>query len=186
MSKTATGETLQLDIRNFARRGYLMPDGHAAFKWQWSNGANIDCHLSDHEALLDYNWRDEPVSQRVAIEWTPCNYGGRRAWWNCPSCHGRVAILYSAGKYFACRHCYQLCYFSQQERKADRLLRRAWKIRRRLGQVEGGHMERVPDKPKGMHYLTYYKLMNDCYDYETENFAITMAAFGFGTIKPLD
>lgn len=177
MSKQATGETLPLDIRAIARCGYLIPAG-AAFSWKWTTGATIRCRSNDREVVLTYNWNKEPVNQCAAIEWTRCNYGGRRAWWNCPNCRRRVAVLYCASKYFACRHCYQLCYFSQQERESDRLLRRAWKIRQRLGQVGGGHLQRMVDKPKGMHWHTYFNLMRECNDCEYESLFMAARACG--------
>ena len=86
------------------------------------------------------NWSD--VAQRIPIAWTPCRFGGewlspiarvdlvcldalpvrwRAAWFVCPAtangayCGRPVIKLYIAGRLFACRHCYQLAYVSQQE-----------------------------------------------------------------------
>ena len=54
-------------------------------------------------------WRDCAV--RVAVEWTPCRYGGARPWWRCPGCGSRArrAVLYlaygTARAGFLCRAC---------------------------------------------------------------------------------
>jgi hypothetical protein len=69
-----------------------------------------------------------------------------------------VAVIYCAGKLFACRHCYRLCYTTQQENAADRALSRACKIRERLGQKTGGVCVPFPSRPKGMHWKTYGRL----------------------------
>ena len=96
--------------------------------------------------------RSEPY--RVCIEWTPCNYGGSRAWFVCPrSCGRRVAILYGDGS-LACRHCNQLAYQSQHESPRYRSLHRARAIRRKLG-GSISLAEPFPPKPKWMHRLTY-------------------------------
>jgi hypothetical protein len=97
------------------------------------------------------------VEQTVSFDLTPCNYGGHRTWFLCPRCWKRVAVLYGAGKYFLCRHCYDLTYSSQQENRADRLMRKARKIRERMG---GGAslIDPFPDKPKNMHWKTYWRL----------------------------
>lgn len=64
---------------------------------------------------VNYEWRGEQVTQEVSFDWTPCNYGGHRPWLICMNCGRRVAVLYLGGKYFACRHCYNLTYTSCQE-----------------------------------------------------------------------
>jgi hypothetical protein len=68
-----------------------------------------------------------------------------------------VAKLYGPGKYFLCRHCYDLRYESQREDKKTRALRKAQKIRTRLG-GSANMLEPFPEKPKGMHLDTYIRL----------------------------
>jgi hypothetical protein len=77
----------------------------------------------------------------------------------CPGagCGRRVAKLYGPGKYFLCRHCYDLRYESQREDKKTRALRKAQKIRTRLG-GSANMLEPFPEKPKGMHLDTYIRL----------------------------
>ena len=68
-----------------------------------------------------------------------CRFGGTRPYFICPgvvngiACGRRVAKLYGPGRYFLCRHCYRLAHASQSEDNMDRTLRRANKIRQRLG-----------------------------------------------------
>jgi hypothetical protein len=110
-----------------------------------------------HTRGLGDDWED--VKETVALEWTPCNFGGERPWFICPGadCGRRVALLYGPGKYFLCRHCYVLRYESQREDKTNRALRRAQKIRKRL-EGSANMMEPFPERPKGMHWSTYERL----------------------------
>src|SRR5262245_20720748 len=93
----------------------------------------------------------------------PCRFGGVRPYFVCPCvvggvvCRRRVAKLYGAGAYFLCRHCYRLAYASQREDRYDRALRRANRIRVRLG-GEPGMASQFPARPKGMHHQTYERL----------------------------
>jgi hypothetical protein len=110
------------------------------------------------------------VQQPVELDWTPCNFGRERPWFVCPGagCGRRVAVLHAAGKYFLCRHCYDLTDQSQRDDKMYRALRRAQKVRKRLG-GSANMMEPFPEKPKGMHHDTYMSLWQEHHEPEMEH-----------------
>jgi hypothetical protein len=165
--KTTTEECHGLDIRYLHRNGLLSPG--QGFSLSWSRAgretSSIRAVVDRDRVVLSYRhrsglggeWKD--VKESVPLEWTPCNFGGERPWFVCPevSCGRRVTILYGPGKYFLCRHCYDLSYESQREDKKDRALRRAQRIRRRLG-GSANMPEQFPERPKGMHHDTYMRL----------------------------
>jgi hypothetical protein len=103
------------------------------------------------------------ITQRVPITWTGCHFGGRRPWFVCSVyregryCGRRVAILYGAGAYFACRRCHGLAYASQQEAVRERGFTRARKILIRLG-AKPDLFDPFPEKPARMHRRTYERL----------------------------
>ena len=101
-------------------------------------------------------WQE--IEERAWFDRTPCNYGGERLWFLCPHCGKRVAVLYGAGIRFLCRHCYELPYGSQNETYMDRMMRKARKVRDRLG-VSGDLFELIWRKPKGMHQATFDHLV---------------------------
>jgi hypothetical protein len=116
------------------------------------------------------DWR--ALSDTVALEWTPCNYGGKRPWFKCPGvvrgapCNQRVAVLYDGGDYFLCRHCYDLAYQSQRHDPGNRALTKTQNIRRKLGGT-ANMMEPFPDKPNRMHWRTYERLAGEAERAET-------------------
>ncbi len=65
---------------------------------------------------------------RVQLVTTPCHLGGVRWWFICPlsrngaPCGRRVGTLYCppGGKYYGCRHCYNLSYESRNEARHGR------------------------------------------------------------------
>ncbi len=128
----------QLDVRKMQRGGFLVPGSWSI--WRWSrNGevfASIQVRADFNRVVLMYRHRsygDEDWTQEeypVSLEWTPCYFGGERAWFLCPrpGCGRRVATLWG-GAMFYCRHCYNLAYASQNETAWDRALTKAQAIR---------------------------------------------------------
>jgi hypothetical protein len=62
------------------------------------------------------------------------------------------------GRHFWSRRAYELAYASQRETKYDRALRRARKLRLRLGGDPAD--DEYPDKPPRMRWATYNRLMD--------------------------
>jgi hypothetical protein len=165
MAKRSTQNMHPLDIRRIHRAGLLHPG--RAFGWEWTCGGNrvadINLQVGINEVILSYlawdpsqNWQD--MNYPVRLTWTPCNFGGQRPWWRCPvsGCGRRVAVLFG-GNVYACRHCQKVQYQSTRETPADQALRRAEKLRKRLGWVAGIAND-LGAKPKGMHRKTFARL----------------------------
>lgn len=177
-SKRATESQDRIDIRLLKKWGHLNGSMHIG-TWSWSRGGkpagSIGYRVNTERMVLSYRHRSrggewESVEQTIHFDRTPCHYGGYRCWFLCPRCTRRVAVLYGAGKYFYCRHCYGLTYTSQQERIGDRMMRKARKIRRQMD-PDNTVLDLFPFKPKGMHWLTY-----DCLRLK----AMRAEAIGFG------
>jgi hypothetical protein len=172
-----------IDVRRWYREDKLCPG--LWFSWCWCDretgekkaSINVRTHLD--LVVLSYRsrkpgeeWKD--VAESIRLTWTSCNYGGRRPWFVCPGvvngvpCQRRVAVLYGTGDYFLCRHCYGLAYESQRENRAYRALRRANKIRERLGGHAGMALPFL-SKPKGMRWETYYRLHREADEAEYES-----------------
>lgn len=96
------------------------------------------------------------LKQVIRLTKTCCNYGGYRCWFMCPACHRRMAVLYLLGD-IKCRKCHGLVYNTERDTKIKRQHRKANKIRRRLG-WQPGIANLDWEKPKGMHWKTFYRL----------------------------
>lgn len=162
--KSCTDDIPSLDIRRIQQEG-LLKSG-LTFGWNWSRRSktmsSIGVSVGIDSVTLSYlqSWRGgdwQSCSDTVLLTWTPCNYGGQRAWWLCPCCGRRVAMLYSGRNAHACRHCFFLAYRSQRETEGDLAARRADKLGKRLG-WQGGILSIPSGKPKGMHWSTYERL----------------------------
>ena len=103
----------------------------------------------------------------LRIDRTVCNYGGTRAWFRCPSCLRRCAVVYfgAPGGRYACRHCAHIAYLSQSEDEIGRLWRKQGKVERELA---GGVDEWDWQKPKGMHWQTFERLSDRYWELEMQ------------------
>lgn len=106
--------------------------------------------------------------QRVKLTTTPCNYGGKRWWFICPSCERRCAKLYW-GNTWACQQCLNLKYYSQQATtgncwtwywKAEKVaiqIDPSFRITDALAAAHASWWD-FPERPKGMHWNTYERM----------------------------
>jgi len=94
----------------------------------------------------------------VCLEATRAPFGGQRLWFRCPRCDGRCRVLYGTRR-IACRRCHRLRYLSQRETKEDRATRAMLKIVRRLNPDDPDPCNDLPEKPRGMHWTTYDRLV---------------------------
>lgn len=166
-TKSTTGSQHRVDIRWMRQQGRLKQGSTGWLSWSLNGKqtGNIGYRVEAKYLILNYRYRPsggewEDVQETVMFDWTACNYGGKRAWLLCPNCDRRVAVLYGAGRYFLCRHCYNLTYASQQVQRYDRLMMKAQAIRERLG-GSANLLELFPEKPKGMHWETYQRLREE-------------------------
>lgn len=157
-SHAATEDTLQLDVRQLHRDGYLMTP--RLLTWQWGCGATIQLATSPDAVTFTYRYREwggewRDVVQRVSITRTPCHYGGSRPWFQCPCCLQRVAILY-LWNVPACRKCLKLVYSTQSQD----VLARSWVRTRKIESKLAGRTEKWNYyRPKGMRWATYLRLL---------------------------
>ncbi len=159
MSRSPVELVNALNINWLRRTGRLGAGWQSSVSWQYGGepcgSIQFECK-SLYEASLDYSYNGERINQPVTIEWTHCHFGGMRPWFICSAwrrgqyCGRRVGKLYGAGKIFACRHCYRLCYRSQLEDTKSRAIGLTHKLWARLD--DDGK------KPKGMHWRTYNRL----------------------------
>ncbi len=163
--KATTEDSLPLDIRRLQRAGVLTPGRSCT--WQWTVNdrvhATIGIRAEAGNIGLSYTYSShgrpaEAISQTIWMESTACALGGRRRWFACPACGRRVAVLYGAGRLFACRRCKGLAYASQGESEDDRAARRADRIRTKLCWVPG-ILNGPGTRPKGMHRRTFERLL---------------------------
>jgi hypothetical protein len=178
LGRDTVGSCRSIDVNRLHREGCLRPGWGGG--WQWSRDeekvASINLRAKEDRLHLTYrvriaggDWED--VEEAVHIVRVPCRFGGTRPYFICPGvvngvpCGRRVVKLHGPGRYFLCRHCYRLTHASQSEGAWDRALRRANKIRMRLG-GEPGMASPFPPRPKGMWRRTYERLREEVFEAE--------------------
>jgi hypothetical protein len=111
------------------------------------------------------------VAETIRILHLRCRFGGSRPLLVCPGpgdgtdCGRRITKLHLSRRYFLCRRCNKLAYRSQYEQTWQRALRRANKLKQRLG-IDVGIGEPFPEKPKGMWARTFDHLLAEMLEAE--------------------
>ena len=160
--------TFDIDVRRWQRRGFLLPD--TTFLILWRTDERGVCSLrvrviSENQVRLIYRVRMpgkrwQRKEQPVWVVRDNCRYGGRRPWLLCPACARRVAVLHLGGASplsFSCRRCARLKYECERSAARLRSLRKAEKLRRKLG-GNGSLSEPFPEKPRAMREERYSRI----------------------------
>ncbi|WP_039017404.1 hypothetical protein [Halocynthiibacter namhaensis] len=158
-----------LDVNRLHRAGSLQHGSQGSWVWSSEDAevARVGYKTDHSRFVLNYKVRQnrgdwEPITQPIPLTYSSCHYGNQRPYFLCPGivagqhCGRRVGKLYSGGRYFLCRHCYNISYASQSEDRHNRMLRRANKLRTALG-GEPGAAHWIAPKPKGMWERTYQR-----------------------------
>jgi len=153
-----------IDVNFMNRNGLLVPGLSSTLSWRWRRreGGTVRFSVFPDSIFLDYRVRIrgsdcEPVSEFIPLTRTPQPFGGERIWFVCPSCQTLRAVLF-VRKFFRCRNCHDLSYRTRNENGLGRNLLGASKIKQRLGGGPGV-VGPFPERPKGMHERTYFRLM---------------------------
>jgi hypothetical protein len=96
-AKTTVESCSLIDVIHWSRLGYFRSPRW--FSWAWARDgervASITVETQRDSATLKYksrsygeDWSD--VEQRVAIDWTPCRFGGERPWFVCSAASNGV------------------------------------------------------------------------------------------------
>jgi hypothetical protein len=170
-AKVTTEQVHSIDIRRIKK-----PDIGST---EWYRGKQMTALLLyrvEPDRLLLYyfhrrhdgRWR--LIEECVYLDRTPCHYGGERSWFMCPDCGKNVAVLYALRTRFACRHCHNLTYESTRENAFLRTLRRQKKALKQLSRDfrDSGPLQ----KPKGMRWRTYHRLLDEACHYSQESSAM--------------
>jgi hypothetical protein len=166
--KARVEECRVIDLAEWRRAGRLRPGATITTTWPWGSEVTfvLTVTVADDRVMLSHPIVGDDgsallICYSVALTWTPCRYGGQRAWFVCPGvgrdepCRRRVRKLYRLQRYFVCRHCLDLTYESRVEQPYSRALRTAQAVRMRLGGSADMTLP-FPPKPKGMHWRTYW------------------------------
>jgi len=158
-----------LDVNQLREKGCLRPGWSSTCQWINGKVASINLLAEADRLSLSYtvqvgDGKREHVAETIRIVHLRCRFGGSRPFFICPGdgtdCGRRVAKLHLSRRYFLCRRCNELSYASQYEQPWKRALRRANKLKQRLG-IDVRIAEPFPEKPKGMWVRTYACLLDE-------------------------
>ena len=125
MAKNTCESLKRVDIRFLKQEGYLelgvWRNGIIVWSSRGEETGRINVSVDSTNSFLNITyyysdpWTERTyINDNISLTSTPCYFGGVRYWLRC-SCGNRVGVLYAGGLKFACRHCYNLAYYSQQE-----------------------------------------------------------------------
>ncbi|MGY6643805.1 MAG: hypothetical protein ACXIVD_01170 [Salinarimonas sp.] len=168
---------LVISIDALRRGGLIIPNAKSTFTKRWMNGTSNRCRaevwfvIETHGTFGTMRLRFqvpnpmadgyETVEQSVQLLTRPQPFGGHRWFARCPTTGASCAKLYKpkGANRFAARKAWNgLSYRVQRLSAHRRVLRRAYKLRQRMGDVDGKIGDPIA-KPKWMRCQTYQRKM---------------------------
>jgi hypothetical protein len=138
MAKPTTENYRSIDVRDWARNGFLLQQGTRELRWV-NDGTTVFSIRVETQAtrvetqanrvvlryhVLGPGGQRDPIDEGILLDRTKGGPGWQRLWFLCPGCGKRVAILYLKKYYFRCRLCLGLVYRSQKVTPSQRALSR--------------------------------------------------------------
>ncbi len=167
--KATVEEALDFSVYDLKRRGLLT--GHAAVEITWVNSLSgkesavkVLVEITDEPyvifayTLTSRDGQQNDYGHQVSLTTTPCNYGGERYWFECPSCYARVGILYLApgDVRFRCRHCNNLTYRSRNRTGMESLGHTSRQIEKLRSEIKRWTWRGRPTrKVRKLHFLEW-------------------------------
>ncbi len=154
-----------LEAGRLRRAGALKDGWRGGWSWRRDDGTDLAevTVLGGRERLrVRHEGRagegdPPPTEEAIAVRWRACPFGGERPFLLCPACRRPALKLPLADARFRCRRCHGLAHAACREGERGRALRRAGRLRRRLGAGPEGR-QLPPPRPKGMHRRTHERL----------------------------
>jgi hypothetical protein len=176
--------TMSIDVRRLKRRGWLELGASATLTWGESS---IMIKARAEHVLACWTGAALMYTEKLPIIRTAQPFGGERAWWSCPGCSSRCALLYMRSMRWRCRACHRLAYASTLERcPIEQARRKHCRVLRKLGITDPAVLRspvfnapRLPARPKGMHHVTYSKLAMQHLELHRQAIMAIRSALGF-------
>lgn len=152
----------RINVGYLVRHGMHRPGTYSTMSWQdnWQRPTGSMQVVGGAEAVtLVYSVRNgetedwRHIEERVQLALVPKPFGGAQTYFRCPRCGRRVTTLALRSQYFRCRICAGAAYASSQEGATDRAMRKANKLKRRLGADPG--LDSFYWRPKHMRQRTF-------------------------------
>ncbi len=127
MSKIFVEQCKQINIFLLKRKGFFRGITYGEMHWG-DNAIGLSVNIAERFIRFKYQHIDYYTENSTSLDYkflltsTVCNYGRNRFWFICGLnkngryCGKRVGVLYMppGGKWFGCRHCWNLSYSERQ------------------------------------------------------------------------
>jgi len=184
VARIPVGSLISFTLTEMQKACGIGSNAHGVSSMYWRSArtqnqiGSVSIRTSPEGIELSYTWtrdgRTDSRTERLRWEWIHVGYGPR-AYVLCPLCSKKISrIVFRWGRW-TCKQCAGACSNGENLRPNDRTLNRSHKIRQERLKWKRG--EQWGDRPKGMHWKTFYKLLETQERFEILAMAGFMARF---------